>query len=188
VSSALNSESVKTKKIRILSETFYTESEYIYKQILINEAENNDIKTLEVFKQSEEEYEKNLEDLNEYEKEEKETKKIKAQSEEIAKLFQQYMDLYSISCSDLPNEAGSGASAYVNEKLTCMASDRGFNIGFYFDSACDKAYPTLPYLQENPTLKTIDNGCGYIAYAPRGSQGVVGSDFFIIGIKRRELR
>ena len=108
-------------------------------------------------------------------------------SEVIAEIFKEYMDLYPISCSELPNNS-YGSHVYMNEKVVCLASDRNLNIGFYFDTNCNKSYDVIGYRQEDNILKNISNACGYIIYAPRKSEGIIGHDFFIIGLKKRSIK
>jgi len=165
VCSALNSQDIKNKKIKALSKVFYTEIEFAYTQIINSETIGRNIIYLNALDGSEE-----------------------SESDALAKIFQKYVELFPISCDELPNYTETGSSYYINEELVCMASNRGINAGFYLDTECDNSYQTIDYYQDDASLKGTENACGYVVYAPKNSDGIIGKDFFIIGLGKRRIK
>lgn len=163
VCSTINSEEMQIKKIKTLSKVFYSEVEYTYKNILANETSDINIVKL---------------DNQDFD--------IEADSQKLEELFEKYMDLSPVSCNEIPyNEY---TDPYLANEVKCAASNRGVNAGFYLDRTCAQAYQVKEYLEEDVGIKSVENACGYIIYAPKKSKGTVGKDFFIIGLGKRAIK
>lgn len=164
VCSTLNAQSLQQKKIKAISKGFYSEAEYAYLNMLSEEIRSMNIVNIN---------DSSFDDTQD--------------SEELERLFEKYMDLNEVSCSNLPD------NDFINEdredgKLKCAYSNRGVTAGFYLNRDCDETYFIKEYLQDNTNPKEVNNACGYIAYATKNSKGISGVDFFMIALGKRAVK
>ena len=151
--------------MKTITKTFYTEAEYAYLQIVNNETSGMDITKLD-----------------------SESFSPQNDSLKLKKLYEQYLDMYPIPCDELP--INNFTQAYVNSNTSCAGSIRKVNAAFYLNRNCNISNLQIKnYLEEdNIETKSVQNACGYIAYATRDSQGIIGEDFFIIGLGKRSVK
>lgn len=162
VCSTISSGDIQRNQVKSLSKTFYSEVEYSYLQILSRETKGMNIS--EVMTASEED-----------------------NSKKLAQFFATHLDSFETSCDSLPKNPYY--EEYYEDEMVCAYTNRRMYVGFYMAENCSKTYDVISYYQdETNTPKTVNNACGYMLYAPKGSKGVFGEDLFVIALGKRGLK
>lgn len=166
VGNTIKSGVVSEKKMKTLSKTFYLETEYAYQLILTQEARRFSVI--------------NLNGLGSIFNKDTDTKVLRNH-------FYNYMDLSDESCSKFPRTDDT-APYLDSEGIKCAVSSRNINIMFYLDRGCNNTYQLKEYLQDDNNLRAVVDACGFVAYAPTRSKGIMGKDFFAIPLDKRRLK
>ena len=164
IASVANSDEMQKRKLRALSRTLFIETQYNYQIILFKETRGFNVLELNSSGES----------------------GIEADSSALEEMYEKYQEVWSIPCSRFPRTLDS--ASYLSDKMTCAASSRGFYMGFYLDKACDETYDVIEYLQDDVSIRTVENACGYIIYTPKRSRGILGDDFFVIGLDKKGMK
>ena len=163
VLSTLNFDEAKAKKIQSVSQSFYTNIQNTYLQILFKHTSNGSIVNLED--------ENGDDEIN---------------SEDLANYFIKYTDGEKTTCSDLKNTS-SLISDYLND-AQCALISPNIVAGFYLDTNCELEVYAKEYLTEIHDAKTVENACGRIIYGLSDSKGNFTYDLFTIALGKRNVK
>lgn len=160
VVSTTKSDKMKASQLRASTKVFYTDIDSTYQDILLKETGGFNITKLYGY-----------------------TSSAKNNSQKLFENFRRRIELSNEPCNKLPS------NSYTNSNdIKCGASPRGFYVSFYLDSDCENTYDNVGYYDEGITNKKVYNSCGYIAYAPKRSKGIIGEDFFVIALDKRRFK
>lgn len=161
--STLTADSTKEKKLVSISQTFYSNIENTYQQILLSDTSNGSIV--------------NIKDEN---------GDGSTDSTDLKDLFAKYMDGQEISCSKLANNT-SVISDYLTD-AACAIFSPNIIAGFYLDTSCSLEIYAKEYFTENHDSKTVQNACGRIIYGSKDSKGKFTYDLFTIALGKRSIK
>lgn len=174
--STISSDKTRAKKLVIQSNSFYTELENVYLQIVTNHTNTMSIKTLK--------------DINE---------DSEVDSSDMLQLLVKYMDGQNFptapgSCNNRMVVA-SVLSDYL-EGMKCAEFPPDITVGVKYDPTCTTTVDYKEYLDEEDyykkssdiSTKTATDVCGYVMYETRGSIGVLGKDVFIVPLGQRRVK
>lgn len=154
------SKTFNAKRIKAMSENFYSISEGIFQQILFKHATEDITK---------------IEDTNG-------DKKIT--SVDLKNLFSKYTVANDIDCSQI-KITSTQLSGYLTD-ASCVEIEPNTKAGFYLDTTCTKSLVANEYYNPDDDItRNVTNSCGYIIYAFTGSVGVLGEDIFVIPFEKR---
>lgn len=163
VLSTFNFDKAREKKILSLSQSFYTNIQNTYLQILFKYSTNGSITGLT---------DKNGDgDVD---------------SKDLRDYFLKHIDGEETPCSDLSGKSEFATNNFENAECAMFSPD--IVAGFYLDDTCSLEVYTKEYLSDSHNPRIIENACGRVVYGLRDSKGEFTYDLFTIALGKSNVR
>lgn len=167
VASTVSSDDAEAKKIIASSQSFYSNAQTTFINILTSNTQNGNMMTLE-----------------------DEQHNLAESSDVIRDYFVKYMDGENEPCSSLKIN-----SQFIKEYLnnaSCASFQGGVTAGFVYDSTCSLEASVKEYLlkDDDNSSREVNNVCVRIVYGwgKKSKRGIFGKDIFTIAFGKRSIK
>lgn len=166
ISSSLNMDAAKEKKLITQSHTIYSTAEIAYREIIANHSTSGNITSIR--------------DAN---------GDGTVNSQDMKTYLMKYMDGEEGDCNNIYIADEQLRKKYLNSNVRCFSVPGNITVGVEYDSSCSMDAEAREFLdKENSAFRVVDRVCTRIVYGPVNSRGLLGRDLFIIAMGKMTFK